>query len=347
MNFKKFYNSFAILSVLFTITLSTISFSQKTDIITLINFDKITGELKGMRTGLLQLSTDNMGTIYIEWDKVKEVQTDKLFQIELEDGRIYFGSFEPGEKSGTILVRGVTLEKMLFTKYIVEITRIKETFWEILGGYVQLGVSYNKGSNVAELGFDADLTYYTRKRQFELLLNSVISATGDTSSTRNQNASFSFLRYLEKKWFWSALISANQNTTLGLDLRANIGGTIGNDFIHTNDMLLSAQGGLVGNREWYTTQTDAQNNLTLVLTNRFKYFIYESPGISLDSYLYFYPYITDLGRLRINYNFTLDWEIINDFYWALTFNLNYDNKPQSQEENKVDYNINTGLKYSL
>lgn len=332
---------------LLLIIFPTILFAQKTDIITLHNGDRITGELKGMRTGLLQLKTDNMSTIYIEWDKIKEIHTDKYFQIELDDGRIYFGSLQVSDKKGMILVKGVTIDKELFIKHIVEITRIKETFWEILGGYIQMGVSYNKGSNVAEFNFAADLTYFIRKRQFELIVNSVISATGDTTTSKNQDAAFSFLRYLERKWFWSALLSLNQNTTLGLDLRANLGAALGNDFIHTNDMLLSSQVGLLGNREWYTNQTEPQNNLTLLITNRFKYFIYEDPGVTLDSYLYVYPYITDLGRIRINYNFALDWEIINDLYWNLSFNLNYDNRPQSQDENKVDYNIITGLKYSL
>lgn len=347
MNFRRYYiyNFKPILLLL--IFIPAFLFAQKTDVILLINGDHVTGDFKSMRTGLLQLKTNNMGTIYIEWDKVKEVKTDKFYQIELDDGRIYFGSLQPSDKKDMVLVKGVTMDKRLYFNHIVEITRIKETFWEILGGYIQLGVSYNKGSEVAELNFDADLTYYTKKRQFELILNSVISSTSDTSATRNQNASLSFLRYLERKWFWSAVIGVNQNTTLGLDLRANIGGALGIDFIHTNQMLLSSQGGLIGNREWYTNQTDPQSNLTLVLACRYKYFIYEEPGITLDSYLYFYPYITDFGRIRITYNLSFDWEIISDFYWNMTFNLNSDNKPQSQDENKIDYNINTGLKYSL
>ena len=333
--------------LLLLLLIPTFSYSQKTDIITLFNGDHVTGEVKGMRTGLLELSTDNMGTIFIEWDKIKEIQTNKFFQITLDDGRIYFGSIQVSNKKGMIIIKGVTIDKELFLKHIVEITRIKETFWEILGGYVQLGVSYNKGSDVAELNFSTDLTYNIRKRQFELILNSVISSSSDSITSKNQNASFSFLRYLERKWYWSALVSVNQNTTLGLDLRANIGAAIGKDFIHTNDMLLSSQVGLVGNREWYINQTEPQNNLTLLLTNRFQYFIYEDPGITLDSYLFIYPYLTDLGRIRINYNFSLDWEIINNLYWNLSLNLSSDNKPQSQDENKVDYNFYTGLKYSL
>ena len=347
MNYGSFHKCTLRKILFLLICIPALSFAQKTDIITLHNGDRITGELKGMRTGLLQLSTDNMSTIYIEWDKIKEIHTDKFFQVELDDGRIYFGSLQVSEYKDMILVKGVTLEKELFLRHIVEITRIKETFWDILGGFVQLGISYNKGSNVAEFSFNADLTYNIRKRQFELIMNSVISSTGDTTTSKNQNAAFTYLRYLERKWFWSALVSMNQNTTLGLDLRANIGGAVGNDFIHTNDLLLSAQIGLVGNREWYTNQTEPQNNLTLLLTNRFKYFIYESPGITLDSYLLIFPYLTDFGRIRVTYNFGLDWEIINDFYWNLTLNLNTDNRPQSQDDNKVDYNINTGIKYSL
>lgn len=347
MRFNRLYTFYINKILLILIFISSLCYAQKTDIITLKNGDHITGELKGMKAGLLQLSTDNMSTIYIEWDKIKEIHTDKFFQVELDDGRIYFGSLQISDKKGMIMVKGVTIDKELFLKHIVEITRIKETFWEILGGYIQMGISYNKGSNVAEFSFNTDLTYYIRKRQFELIANSVISATGDTTTSRNQNASFSFLRYLERKWFWSALISANQNTTLGLNLRANIGAGVGNDFIHTNDMLLSFQAGVVGNREWYTNQTEPQNNLTLVIANRFQYFIYENPGITLDSNLQIFPYLTDFGRIRITYTFGMDWEIINDFYWNMTFNLSSDNQPQSQDENKVDYNINTGLKYSL
>ena len=89
---------------IFVLLISTISYAQKTDVITLLNTDRITGDLKSMRSGLLQLSTDNMGTIYIEWDKVEEIHTDKFFQIELDDGRIYFGSLQPSDKKGMVIL---------------------------------------------------------------------------------------------------------------------------------------------------------------------------------------------------------------------------------------------------
>jgi hypothetical protein len=346
-----FFKSFHITSVkkilLTLIFVPTLILAQKTDVITLRNGDKITGELKELQTGLLELSTDNMSTIYIEWDKIADIKTDKFFEVELTDGRIYYGSFLAGKDTGMIKVKGVTLEYELYLKYIVSIRRIKDSFWDILDGYIKLGASYNKGSNVAEFSFGTDIIYTTRKRQLELILNSVISATEGNSTSKNQNASFTYNKYLEHRWFWGALASVNQNTSLGLNLRANIGASVGNDFIQTNKNLLNGLIGIVANREWYIDQTEPQNNLTGLLATRFQYFIYESPGIYLDSYLYIYPYFTDLGRVRINYNLSFDWEIINNFYWDLSFLLNFDNKPQSEDADKIDYNIEFGLKYSL
>jgi len=338
-NFKKF--------LFLVITISSLTFAQKTDIITLANGDKITGELKELQTGLLELSTDNMSTIYIEWDKIAEIKTDKFFEIEVEDGRIYFGSLQPNDKPGTLTVKGVTLETVLFLKYIVRIKQINESFWDILDGYIQLGVSYNKGSNVAELNFGADLIYTLKTRRFELLLNSDISASEGNSTSKNQDASFTYYKYMEKKWFWGALTSVNQNTELGLDLRGTLGATLGNDFIQSNKNLLNLAFGLTASREWYTDATDPENDLAALISNRFKYFIYESPGIFLDSYLNFFPYLTNWGRIRLTYDLALDWEIINNFYWDLSFYLNYDNQPQSENASEVDYSIETGIKYTL
>ena len=42
-------------------------FAQKTDIVILENGDRITGEIKRLEAGLLNFSTDTMGTVNIEW----------------------------------------------------------------------------------------------------------------------------------------------------------------------------------------------------------------------------------------------------------------------------------------
>ena len=325
----------------------TLSFAQKTDVIVLFNGDNITGEVKELLTGLLKLSTDNMSTIYIEWNKITEIRTDKIFEVELTDGRIYYGSFQPSNKEGMILLKGVTLENDLFMKYIVRITRIRESFWDILQGYLQLGVSFTKSSSIAELNFGADVIYTTKSQRSELILNSNFSASEGNPTSSSNNASYGYSSFLGHKWFWVGVTGVEQNSELGLNLRTTLAGAVGNDFIQTNRNFLNAVAGFSVSREAYEGETDPQNNLTAYISSKFQYFIYDSPGINLYSFISIYPYLTNFGRIRINYNLNFDWEIISDFYWNLGFNLDYDNEPQSTDASTVDYNISSGLKYNL
>ena len=47
--------------------------AAKTDVIVLVNGDRITGEVKNLSYGQLKFKTDHMGTVYIEWDKIASV----------------------------------------------------------------------------------------------------------------------------------------------------------------------------------------------------------------------------------------------------------------------------------
>ena len=67
--------------------------ADKTDIVILANGDAVTGEIKGLEFGSLRYSTDSMGTVSIDWEDITSVQSDQSLQIELTDGRRYFGSF--------------------------------------------------------------------------------------------------------------------------------------------------------------------------------------------------------------------------------------------------------------
>ena len=42
--------------------------APKTDVVILVNGDRITGEVKALEKGILSYSTDSIGTISIEWE---------------------------------------------------------------------------------------------------------------------------------------------------------------------------------------------------------------------------------------------------------------------------------------
>ena len=78
----------------------------KTDILTLRNGDRITGEIKSLDKGRLEFSTDDIGTIYIEWNKVASLTAPKMFDIELDSGRHLYGSLIPTPSVGLVRIAG-------------------------------------------------------------------------------------------------------------------------------------------------------------------------------------------------------------------------------------------------
>ncbi|MCZ7612583.1 MAG: hypothetical protein M5T52_03300 [Ignavibacteriaceae bacterium] len=82
-------NSNLSLSLLIFLLFSIQLFAQKTDIVTLLNGDKITGEVKYLRVGILTFKTDNMETVSIQWNKIQSIETQNYFEIEVADGRVF------------------------------------------------------------------------------------------------------------------------------------------------------------------------------------------------------------------------------------------------------------------
>src|SRR3954466_10563821 len=66
--------------------------AQKTDSVWIRNGDRITGEVESLSRALLKYSTDDLGTIYIEWDKVDRISSPTMFEVYLKSGQKFYGS---------------------------------------------------------------------------------------------------------------------------------------------------------------------------------------------------------------------------------------------------------------
>jgi hypothetical protein len=343
------YSSIRKLLIILSIALifcPSVKADKKEDIVILKNGDRITGEIKRMEVGILILSTDDLRTLNIEWDKIQSVQTKNLYEVELEDGRIYFGSLWPGNMEGTLLVVGAVSEDRLFMQYIVKITRIKESFWDTLEGYAKMGFYFTKANNIGQLSLGLNAKYRSRFFYSEMDINSMISTTGKELASRKQDLYLYYQHFMGNKWFWGAMTGAEENTELGLDLRALAGAGVGFDLIQNNQNLLNAQTSLVFNREWYADSTETVSNIEALLQGNYKFFIYDAPKTDLDVSAKLFPSLTNFGRVRFNLDVGLSWELFIDFYWDVSFYLNYDNKSASTASNS-DYGIESAIKYEF
>ena len=64
----------------------------RTDVLTLRNGDRITGEVVRLERGRLEFKTDDAGTLYLEWDKLSSVVAMRLVEVTTADGRRFLGS---------------------------------------------------------------------------------------------------------------------------------------------------------------------------------------------------------------------------------------------------------------
>lgn len=319
----------------------------KTDVVELKNGDKITCEVKNLSNGKLQVSTDDMGKLSIEWDKVQSVRSAAKFEVELQFGSLYFGSLGLSEDPRKVKVTGDSLTYDLFKAFIVRITPIKNTFIDRIDGAVNFGIDYTKASEVLRVNFNGRAHYRTRNRELSFDFTSVTTNQKDKDDTKRIDANLNFTRYLQDRWGWGIVSSAQHNTELGIDLRLSVGGGIGRTFLQNNQFRLRSTLALSVTNEWSNGATESRMNLELPLSGNFAMWVYDNPKTDISSKITLFPSLTDIGRYRLELDSKINRELFEDF--ILTFNiwLSYDNKPPTETEVKTDYGIVLGFGYTF
>src|SRR5215218_9679938 len=93
-----------------------------TDVIALKNGDHVTGEIRKLEFGRLQLETDDMGTISIEWSAIASIDTQYTFDVEQAGGRRYAGLIATSQDGSDLVVRDDSGEESVPLTRITRIT---------------------------------------------------------------------------------------------------------------------------------------------------------------------------------------------------------------------------------
>jgi hypothetical protein len=293
--------------------------AQKTDTLTLRNGDEITGEIKELQRGKLSYSTDDMGTISVEWLQIRRLVSTHFFEIETGSGDRYFGAIQEGAEPGFMVVAVAEFSDTLRMQSVVRIIPIETTFWERLDGRVDLGFNYQKANRLLEYS----LTGYVRHRaqraitRFDYSFYFQTQEAADETSRNTVNGSYQ--RAVKGSWFYIGGLGLEQNTQLNLDLRVNVLGGAGLFFIRTNKGLLQSLAGLNYTNELKTGSTERTNNLEAVIGGEAAYFLFDSPKTDIDAYLSVFPNLTTFGRVRISFRARLSYELLSDF--TVGFNI--------------------------
>jgi hypothetical protein len=319
--------------------------APKTDIVVLKNGDQLTCEIRRLSRGKLQVKTDDMGTIDIEWDKIDSVTAKGLFEIEDLAGGLYFGPLEtiPDEGLQVATASGIGTVPL---GAVARIMMIEASFWKRLSGRVDLGFAYTKSSDLAEFNTDASVEFIRPTFSAEFALSSLIQRQQGGSDTTRNAGSFTYTRSFENRRFALGRLSAAQNRQLGFDLRAAFSGAWGKYFLRSQGNEIAAAAGLSVNRE-VPIAGETTTNLEALVGFDWANFAYDFPKTDIEISTLLYVGLTEWGRYRVDLQGRISRELFKDFTFVVKGFYDYDSRSATTGERQDDYQISLALGYTF
>ena len=320
---------------------------DKTDVIEVINGDRIKGEIVTLEYGKLKFKTDSLGTIYIEWPDVVSVDSRYSFYVESVGGRRHFGALSPGSESGTVAVTSGTSLTTLAIASITRVDQVEQGFWDRIDGSFSVGFNYAKSTEISVTSVRANARYRS-----ELHVASVTADYNSTTDSGGQSNNRLLLGYTHQYLrprgrFWIGGSSFERNEELGLDGRLQVAAGYGRYVRQTSFSEIGVYGGIALNQEWLRGDTGSQQTIEAILGSNWRIFRFSDPETSLTSAFVVYPGLTEWGRIRTDLNVSLRRELIEDLFFDLSLYHSFDSEPPTEEAAKDDYGVVTSLGYSF
>jgi hypothetical protein len=320
---------------------------DKTDVVTLRNGDRLSGDIISLEFGILTLSTDNMSTLSIEWPAVRAVTSKFPFAIERADGTKYHGVIATSEDGAELVVASDEGTARIPVKEVERISRFSPQFWDRIEGSLAVGFSYTKSSaiQVSNVNFNANYRSTSLEGSLAFSSNTTKDSSGSTTDRALLSSGVQFLR--QSRNFWGLLASLERDQSLGIDARLLGGAVVGRRFVQTPFTELTGIAGLVGTEEWIVNDPTTNASLEAVVGGRWRVFRFIAPETQLNLGLYAFPSLTESGRYRSTGDLSLTHKFPHDITVGITGYLSYDNQPPESGAEKIDYGVTFNVGYTF
>jgi hypothetical protein len=319
---------------------------DNTDVITLRNGDRITGEIVSLEYGILKVKTSAIGTLNIEWPAVQSLASEYTFYVEHADGRRrYAAEIQVDGTHLNVTADGESLRVPLAS--VARIAQVETRLWQRFSGSLAVGYSFTKSSDISVSSLQFVANYRAERMDSTFNVSTMTTKSPDSGTVDRDQISWNALMPLQRRNFWLVLASLDRNEELGIEGRAQAGAAIGRQFVQSNDSALNGFMGISLNREWATGVDGDQQSAEGLLGLQWRIFKFKNPETSLASSILFYPSLTESGRYRNELNITLRRELIEDLTFDLSYYNSYDNEPPDVTAETSDYGIVTSLGYKF
>jgi len=335
-----------------TLTLTLAAFpgaaraGKKVDVVVLQNGSRVIGEVRSMQKGRLELGTDDMGTIQIEWGNVTQVTAPEFFEVEMMGGGLLFGSLRPGPGEGMLEVVADWGTELLPLGRVARIQLVKSGFWQRFKGSVEAGASYTSASELLQLELDGDLRYRKPKFEASLAANAVQTRQPDVDDTQRSSLSVGYTRLYSGGQRVFTRASLEQNIELGYALRTSVVAGWGHLLVRNAHNELVGGAGLSVNRE-KPVEGESATNLEAAAGFDYSNFAYDFPNTDIRITAMGYLGLNQWGRFRLEANASLRRELFSDLYLGVNAYESYDSQPATEGAQKNDWGAGLTLGYSF
>lgn len=317
--------------------------AQKADSVRLRNGDQITGEVKSLSLGLLKYSTDDLGTVYIEWDKVTRISTVTVLEVQRRSGDKVYGRLRQGPVNGTIVLGDVTIP----LSDIVTLTPIEGKLLARLNGYVDIGFSYQKSHSTVQLNNDAMIRYRGPTTETAMQITTFFENRDDAAETSRLSTAFTERFLLPHRYSTGVVIGYDQNNELDLAGRSRVVGFGARTLAETNRIQFRVTGGLVVQRERYLSTDSTSSGVEALAGASFRAFRYDRPKLDVSMTSEAFPSLTIRGRVRWQNDIRASYELKKDFMLSVTLFDSFDSKPQSADAPRNDFGTTFAIGWSF
>ncbi len=317
----------------------------QTDTLVMKNGDMLVGEIKELQTGVLKFETDYSDKDFtIEWDKVREIYTTTTFIISLSGGDRINGTVksDPTDSSRVLIFeKGGMLSAGRMD--IVFLKAVENTFLGRFDASFDLGITLAKANDLRQMTSKGNFGYMGRYWGSDASYD-IVRSIQDSVRTRRTEANIGGRLLLENSWYLNLSAKFLQSDEQKLKLRSTTNASAGYFVVNTNKIYFGTSAGLAWTNENYIDDTPMRNSLEGAFGLDLNLFDIED--FSLLTNTYFYPGITEKGRIRLDFKIDLKYDLPLDFYIKLGYTHNYDNQPAA-DVSENDFYFTTTVGWEL
>jgi len=307
--------------------------ADKTDMVVMKNGDQLVGEIKRLEFGQLEFKAPYMASsVQLDWSKVMQLRSVRRFRVEFMDGTLL---------SGTILIKPnagadenfVMVDHDVTTTHgfleVVSFVPLERSIWSRFRGSGDIGLTVHPAQGQTQWNANAAVEFPAEHFRFASQFSSLFSSQDGATDTIRDSFGAAYYHFLSKKWFAVGMTQFLKDNQLNLDLRSTFSGGAGRFLLHSNRSGIAVFGGLaLSNEKYFDTSSSDNGTHTEALTGA-DFYTVRFASSRFFSKLFVYYGINQWGRIRVDSETGISWEIWNDFYWKTSILENYDSRPPS------------------